>query len=236
MGKNIISKEQAEEIVRNCYSIADFCRVLGWQPRGNSYRIFHRYVKDYNLDISHFQQNKICEGNFNMKGKKYSLNEYLKSNSIRSKVLIKKLIEENVKERKCERCNNTEWEGELIPLEVHHIDGNHFNNSLDNIQLLCPNCHFLTENFRGRQNKKNKQYFCKKCGKTISRWSYTGLCVNCTKENQRKTIRPEAEELKTMLFEMSFSEVARKFGVSDNTIRKWCKQYGIPSSAKDYKK
>ena len=56
------------------------------------------------------------------------------------------------------------------------------------------------------------------------------------KENQKKTIRPEAEELKTMLFEMSFSEVARKFGVTDNTIRKWCKQYGIPSSAKDYKK
>ena len=44
MGKNIISKEQAEEIVKNCYSIADFCRYVGWVTKGNNYKIFHKML------------------------------------------------------------------------------------------------------------------------------------------------------------------------------------------------
>ena len=142
MGKNIIiKKEQAEEIVKNCYSIADFCRAVGWQPRGDNYKIFHRYVKEYNLVISHFTGQKSNIGNkLNFKNELSAI-DYAKSKCVRGQTLIKKLLKENIKERKCESCGLTEWKGEEIPLELHHIDGNHFNNDLDNLQLLCPNCH-----------------------------------------------------------------------------------------------
>lgn len=67
------------------------------------------------------------------------------------------LVEFGYKEWKCDCCNNTEWMGQRIPLEVHHVDGD--SNKLDNIKFLCPNCHALTKNYRWRvyNHKKNGQ-------------------------------------------------------------------------------
>jgi len=58
------------------------------------------------------------------------------------------------REKRCENCGNTEWLGKPIPLEVHHKDGNRQNNSYDNLQLLCCNCHAQTDNFRGKARRK----------------------------------------------------------------------------------
>lgn len=62
-----------------------------------------------------------------------------------------RLIKEGIKERKCEYCGNTEWLGQPIILELHHIDGNKTNNNLSNLQLLCPNCHSITDNFKSKK-------------------------------------------------------------------------------------
>lgn len=56
----------------------------------------------------------------------------------------------------CEMCFGTEWLGKPIPVEVDHIDGNHNNNEITNVRLLCPNCHATTPTYRGR-NKKRKR-------------------------------------------------------------------------------
>lgn len=60
-----------------------------------------------------------------------------------------------LKERghKCEKCNNTEWLGKPITIQLEHKDGNHFNNEKENLQLLCPNCHSQTETFNRRKPK-----------------------------------------------------------------------------------
>jgi predicted HNH restriction endonuclease len=50
----------------------------------------------------------------------------------------------------CERCKNTTWEGNPIPLELHHINGIHSDNRISNLQILCPNCHALTDNYKGK--------------------------------------------------------------------------------------
>lgn len=67
------------------------------------------------------------------------------------------LVEFGYKEWKCDCCGNTEWMGQKIPLEVHHVNGG--SNKLDNIQLLCPNCHAQTPNYRWRSHnsRKNKK-------------------------------------------------------------------------------
>jgi len=54
----------------------------------------------------------------------------------------------------CELCNTSEWLGSAITLEVHHIDGNNKNNELSNLQILCPNCHSQTDNYRAKNIKK----------------------------------------------------------------------------------
>lgn len=67
--------------------------------------------------------------------------------------LKNKLFKEGIKEKKCECCGLTEWNGLPIPLELHHIDGNRTNHRLDNIQILCLNCHAQTETFRAKNIK-----------------------------------------------------------------------------------
>ena len=71
-------------------------------------------------------------------------NEYLGTGkSIKSHELKLKLIRDKIKEDKCEICNIKIWQGVELPLELHHKDGNHFNNNLDNLMILCPNCHSI---------------------------------------------------------------------------------------------
>lgn len=95
------------------------------------------------------------KGNMSGKGiristfRKSSL-EYLKSSCVKTNTLKQKLIEDGIKESKCEKCKLKEWQNKPIPLELHHIDGNCHNHSLNNLQLLCSNCHSLTDNNAGK--------------------------------------------------------------------------------------
>jgi hypothetical protein len=91
------------------------------------------------------------KGNMGLKGKKISSKrksalEYLEKDVVVISKLRKKLIQDGIKKDECEVCNLTEWMGQKIPLELHHVDGNRFNNELENLQILCPNCHSLTPN------------------------------------------------------------------------------------------
>lgn len=75
--------------------------------------------------------------------------------TISSHKLKLKLLKDNIKQRICERCKKDEWLGEIIPLELHHINGNRFDNRLSNLQLLCSNCHALTDNYSGRKTQRS---------------------------------------------------------------------------------
>jgi len=73
--------------------------------------------------------------------------------SITSHKLKLKLIRDGVKQVRCEICKIVEWNGLPVPLELDHIDGNHFNNYFDNLRIICPNCHAQTLTNSGRKNK-----------------------------------------------------------------------------------
>lgn len=64
--------------------------------------------------------------------------------------LHQRLIKEGVKEAKCEICDNTEWCGKPIPLQLDHIDGNSHNHVLENLRIICPNCHAQTSTYCGK--------------------------------------------------------------------------------------
>lgn len=165
--------------------------------------------------------------------------------------LKKRLIKENYKDHKCERCGLTEWQGNPIPLELHHKDGNRFNNALDNIELLCPNCHALTDNYRGRgckshkenpnkgdkggkKNKIRKMNYCVDCRRAIS--NTATRCKSCAKKLQkRKCERPSREVLKQLIRDTPFTKIGKTYGVSDKTIRNWCISYQLPHSSKEIK-
>lgn len=102
-----------------------------------------------------YEGNQSGKGLSKSKSNKWNLIEYLtNSKDIQSNKVRKKLLEEGYKEYKCECCGNTEWMGQPIPLELHHIDGNRYNNTIENFQFLCPNCHAFTDSYRGKNSVK----------------------------------------------------------------------------------
>lgn len=79
-----------------------------------------------------------------------SAEELAKSPTVGSHRLKLRLLEDGVKEYKCECCGLTEWNGKPIPLELHHVNGVKDDLRLENLQILCPNCHAFTDNYRGK--------------------------------------------------------------------------------------
>lgn len=85
------------------------------------------------------------------------------------------------------------------------------------------------------QEKKVKiLYYCKKCGRPLS--TKADYCQTCIHEFQRKCEWPEREELKSMIRTTPFLQIGKKYNVSDNAVRKWCINYGLPSKKTDIKK
>ncbi len=92
----------------------------------------------------------------NCSGPKRNIDEYLNNiQPIQSYKLKSRLFKEELKQKQCESCKLTEWLGKPIPLELDHIDGNNSNNSLNNLRILCPNCHALTPTYRGKNIKSS---------------------------------------------------------------------------------
>ena len=83
---------------------------------------------------------------------KFALDDSLNNIApIRSQYLKMELVNAGLKEWKCECCGISEWNNQRLVLELDHKDGNNKNNNLDNLQMLCPNCHSQTPTFRGRK-------------------------------------------------------------------------------------
>ena len=121
---------------------------------------------------------------------------------------------------------------------------------MDNLIILCPNCHALTDNYRGKNTKayktnnnkkKNikmkKANYCIDCHRIIS--TRAVRCKSCSsKKREKEKINkcPPREELKQLIRIIPFLQIGKKYNVSDNTIRNWCKIYQLPYSSKEIKK
>jgi len=114
------------------------------------YDTYKKYATKYGC----FHINPSGKGMSKQSGTKIPLEDILngKHPQYQSNKLRIRLLEEGYFQYKCYSCNLTEWLNNPIPLELEHIDGNSSNNKLDNLTLLCPNCHSLTPTFR-RKNK-----------------------------------------------------------------------------------
>lgn len=113
-------------------------------------------VAELNLDVSHFTGQGWLSKKTYESNRYIPFAEYIKGESVQTNKIRIKLLREGLKEHICECCKNTLWNNMPIPLEVHHKDGNKHNNNIENLQLLCPNCHALTDNYKGKNTYKHK--------------------------------------------------------------------------------
>jgi hypothetical protein len=140
--------------VKTSRSIRAVLKKVGLAPSGGNYESIKRRIAALGLDTSHFLGQAILRGESHSYGTR-PLGDILVHNKLENTYRLKlRLIREGYKEHRCQNCGNTHWLNGPIPLELHHLDGNRTKNALHNLVLLCPNCHALTDNYRGGNKKK----------------------------------------------------------------------------------
>lgn len=230
-----IDKIELSNIINDSYSYSEVLSKLGYSNfSGQVFRNMKIRILNEKIDISHFGTKQKL-----IRSKKILTNEqiFIKNSPYTRSNVKKRILKDNLIEYKCEKCGNKgEWLGEEIALELEHKNGVNNDNRLENLCFLCPNCHATTPTYAGRNVKRKNsdkvnqyKYRCKTCGSELKNQFKTGLCKDCFRKieqvNRRKTNRPSYEQLLEDKKTMSMLAIGKKYKVSDNTIRKWMKQY-----------
>ena len=130
------TKELLEPIVSSSISYAECLRKLGLVVAGGNYKHLQDNINRFGISTSHMLHEAANQGR-----------EFKPFDELKRPASIKNRL---TKERgyMCESCGITNWKDKPITLELHHIDGNNRNNLRENLELLCPNCHSQTHNWR----------------------------------------------------------------------------------------
>jgi len=154
MAKLKCSAADIAAAVRQSYSIAGVLRLLNLRVAGGNYPTIKLAIRAMNLDVSHWTGQGHRKGSRIPVVMPRPLAVMLRRDTvICSSKFRKRLVKEGVLEERCANCGLNEWLGRPMPLELDHIDGDRYNQEIDNLRLLCPNCHALTPTYRGRNRK-----------------------------------------------------------------------------------
>lgn len=223
------TKEELEIIVKNSKNMSDLSIKLGYVAHGGSNNnTIQKRLNKYGIDTSHFNVHTSS-------APKTDEEIFIKNSQVSQKTLRKRYKARKFSTYKCSICGQEPiWQGKELTLILDHIDGDNHNNVLENLRWVCPNCNQQLEttgykNFR-TQCKNKKVYYCPCCGEQVSRkdkW-----CMACYHKSQVKStseLPVSREELKNKIRNMSFLQIGKEFNVSNNTIKKWCIKYDLPT-------
>lgn len=145
--------EELQNAVKNNTSIRQVLLSLNLNGTGSAYRVLKRRIKNLNLDTSHFTGKGYLKGKTHNWARKIPLKKILiKNSSYTSTTSLKnRLLKEGLLRDECYGCNlPPSWQGQPLTLQLDHINGQHDDHRLENLRLLCPNCHSQTPTFAGR--------------------------------------------------------------------------------------
>lgn len=227
-----ITKDILQSYVDSSDSIHSILPKLGLSKNSaGSFIQLKKRLKEDSIDLSSLHERAKKKQIIGIKkysqGIKIPIKDILKQNSDYSRSHLKKrLVEEGLKEYKCEGCGNSgEWGGKPLNLQLEHKNGINNDNRLENICFLCPNCHSQTDTFGSRNKNKKETKKCDCCQKEISDES-NGLCNECFGKSKR-IFDVSKQQLEILVLNNPLTKVGEMFGVSDNAIRKRCKLLNI---------
>jgi len=205
-----MEKIELEKIVNESNSFSEVSRNLYGNNFYGNRQTIKKYVILYGINIDHFINSHGNAENF----KKKLTSKILVINSTFDTTKLKlRLYKEGIKFPICEKCGQDEnWCGEKMSLILDHINGISTDNRLENLRIVCPNCNATLPTHGGKNVKHKIKEKKPKNHKETSIWA-------------RKVKRPEYDQLKLEIKELGYSGTGRKYGVSDNAIRKWLKYY-----------
>lgn len=255
------TKEFLEPKVKEVTSMTALIESIGLKLTGGSYRLLKQRINQHGISIDHFI------GHGWSKGLTKETSDTLNKNSLKTRTPHEKVFcinsgfnSSKLKYRlldlgwedKCNICGLKDWLGNPITLHVDHINGISGDNRLENLQIICPNCHQQTETWG---NKKDKGSMVKLLNtpdlgsgaEGLVGWSLTTptkKCIDCDKKcscnatrcksceairkNNNIKKRVSKEQLILDLKDLkTYVEISKKYNVSDVSIKKWCKFYNL---------
>lgn len=221
-----LTKDDAIMIMSECGNIGEFLHSINERVGGSGYKRFYAFCSKYNINYNDYFKYDIR----NTANRNKSIDDILVENSsyLHTNSLKHKLFKLDLIENKCVMCGNIgDWCGKKLSLHLDHINGKSNDNRLENLRILCPNCHSQTDTYCGRNRtetrvRKNKKHTCISCDNQV--FKADNRCKECFLKIARKVKdRPTKEELNNLLQTNSYVSVGKMFNVSDNTIRKWLK-------------
>lgn len=214
---------------------------------GGNHRLFRRWVDEvWRIPTEHFDP--WLRATRKLKREPLPLEQVLVRDSTYSRRSLKaRLYAEGLKRPECEMCGQGErWRGRRMALILDHINGVPNDNRIANLQILCPNCAATLATHCGRKNLREiPERSCLHCGESFrpnrNRQAYCSVACGTRHGNRRrepkpelrKVERPSYEQLRRDVAAMSMCAVGRKYGVSDNAVRKWLRAYERSGAAAD---
>ena len=230
-------EQQLRDAIGASRSWAETLRRLGYRSAGGNWKTLKKYAATWQISTDHFDPDAARIKGF--RASPTPLEAILVENSTYSRNHLKeRLYSAGLKERRCEVCGQGGiWRGRRMALILDHINGVPNDNRIENLRILCPNCAATLNTHCGLKNRKPPALRrCARCGKTFvpkyrkhrycsghcgSRWDRTGRLAGVPKPGRRKVERPPYEQLLREIRESSYVAIGRKYGVSDNAVRKW---------------
>jgi hypothetical protein len=234
------TEDEARNAIEASRSWAESLRRLDLCPSGGAWRVLKKYAALWEISTAHFEteQQRIE----NLRRKKTSLAEVLVERSTYSRGHLKRrLFSEGLKEPRCEICGQGDvWRGRPMSLILDHINGIRDDHRLENLRIVCPNCAATLETHCGRKNRLSRtERACLRCGISFIpgyaqqkycsrecgvRWDRSMLRGK-PNPSRRKARRPSYERLIAEIEQSGYRAVGRRYGVSDNAVRKWVRFY-----------
>jgi 5-methylcytosine-specific restriction endonuclease McrA len=203
--------------------MAEVLRRLGLVVANGNYRTVSKRIMDLHLSKSHWLDRASLGKRYGNKNRQYVNKEILVENSpyVGQAALKRRLLKDGLFENKCAVCGQTEWQGKKLVMVLDHVNGEHTDNRIENLRMLCPNCNSQQDTFAGR-NKKTVEDPRRVCVCGGIKQKTSRICRKCIDAERRdKYGRPEVDVIKQDVENLGWSATGKKYGVSGTSIRRW---------------